>query len=216
MKLNELKKAKPVTTKSSGTDDPSKYIGGWEAYDEPQGINDRQDQKVLAKESDDDDMSVSPEDKKSISLSKKAPKQSVRANVKALSARGKPAQLNARKIQETIRKPFVGSLTSEYEIIDDNDRSIGYCRVEESVIVVLDFIEDASQSYAGEILSAMLQDVTREADHQSANLSIEMIELNYEFKTLLERFGFRMIGGTVMQRNYGAARPPSVHGISGL
>jgi len=55
MQLHELKKAKPVTTKSSGTDDPSKYVGGWEEYDTPQGINDRQDPKVLAMEVTEDD-----------------------------------------------------------------------------------------------------------------------------------------------------------------
>lgn len=50
MRLSELKKAEPATMKSSGTDDPKKYVGGWETYDKPQGINDRQDRKVLAKE----------------------------------------------------------------------------------------------------------------------------------------------------------------------
>lgn len=357
MKKNTPKKAQPVTMKSSGTDDPSKYVGGWESYDKPQGIGSRRDKKVLAMEDvqdwngksvvwsdgqyyvavDDitgatyitawtsdnkrighlstrmipgyrnwlsvrdveldkkargsrigyrmyqallhymsaeyqgiagympdmankkqvpaiyrrlggkvdpdnadvilvprrkmnesftkfapeiidepDELLISPEDKKAIRQSAKAPRKLVRSNVKALSARGKPAQLDPRKLQETIRRPFVGNLNTEYEIVDDNDRSIGFVEVVDSVIQNLDYIEDATQSYRGQILSALMHQITLEADHTRANLSIEMAEPDYEIKTMLERFGFRLVGGNVFRRNNGSIRPPSVTTVQGL
>lgn len=362
MKLSELKKAEPATTKSSGTDDPSKYVGGWEAYDKPQGINDRQDRKVLAKEDvqdwngksvvwsgegyhvavddpqdagyitawtddnerigslsasrsrnkkgwvevgsvdvdpnyrrnrialrmyqalsqymgqqyqgilgyrpdiadpskiepiyqrlggmvdpenedillaprktffesnsygpaggtrfapdpDELEFSVSDEDAKEIKASAKPPKGQVRMNVKALSARGKPAKLNPYRLDETIRSIINGTLNAEYEIVNEDESAIGYAAVRDGVIENLDYDTDAKQDYRGHILSALLSQIVTEADLNRANLAIKVNEMNGEIKNLLERFGFRRSGGTVMKRTYGAIRPTSVSPPQGM
>lgn len=353
MKLSELKKVKPVTMKSSGTDDPKKYVGGWEAYDKPQGINDRQDRKVLAKEdvqqwngknvvwsgegyhiavddpqdagfitawTDDNqkigelsasrsrnkrgwvevssvdvdksfrrnrvalrmyqalsqymgqkyqgilgyrpdiadpakiepiykrlggdvdpenedillaprkaffenrfipdpeeiEYTVSDEDRKAIKASAKPAKGQVRMNVKALSARGKPAKLNPYRLDETVRNVINGSLNAEYEIVNDDEKAIGYAAVRQGVIENLDYDTDAKQDYRGHILSALLSQIVTEADHNHANLAIAVQGMNGEVKTLLERFGFRRTGGMVMKRNHGAMRPTSVVAPQGM
>ena len=233
MKLHELKTATPATMKSSGTDDPKKYVGGWETYDEPQGIGDRRDKKVLAKESDVDEavssapldrfgpddgilLQNSPAEAQAIKLSRKAPKKHVRASVKALSARGKPPQLNPNRVIETIRRPFTGTLTNDYEIVDDNDKSIGFAKVVDGVINNLEYDTEADQNYRGHILSAMMSQIVNEADRNSANLSIQIVGMTTEIVSLLERFGFQIISGNIMKRGFGSVRPQSVNPPQGM
>jgi hypothetical protein len=297
MAKSKIKKAKPVSTKSTGTDDPNKYIGGWESYTKSQGINDKRDPKVLAMEeekpkqtlsqqvsnlanalglpepeggfSDDpltslsqslglkpsappasprgnhhpdvgDDiamesayggtdasrtgvpdtdtisLSVGGVEQDEIKKSRKAPMKQVRANAKALSARGKPPALNPYKIMETIRRPVIGTLSNEYEIIDDDENTIGFSKVVNGIIESMDYSTDAAQDYRGEILSAMLSQIVSEADHHRANLSIQVTEDAGDIKYILERFGFRLAGGSVMKRNAGAIRPTSVQTTAGM
>jgi len=233
MKLHELKSAAPTTMKSSGTDDPKKYVGGWESYDEPQGIGARRDKKVLAKEADveesasfapldhfgpEDDMPLQngPVEDREIKLSRRPPKKQVIASVKALSARGKPPRINPRKVVETIRRPFAGTLSNEYEIVDDRDNSIGFAKVIDGVINNLEYDTDADQNYRGQILSAMLSQIVAEADHNSANLSIQIVDMTEEIVYLLGRYGFQSIGGNIMKRGAGSIRPQSVHSPQGM
>jgi len=363
MKLNELKKAEPATTKSSGTDDPSKYVGGWEAYDEPQGINDRQDRKVLTKEDvqqingknviwsndeyymtvdnpqdadrievftntddervgwvagrdmpeypkwkaitfasvnpwgdhrgkrlgvlmyqgmiqylhssykgllgylpdtnqyskkiysylnaqsveGDDDILIVPRrsffesnsygpsgttrfapdpdefeyfvsaaDKKEIKASSKPPKRQIKMNVKAMTARGHKPKLNPYQLDETVRQVINGTLNAEYEIVDDEDKSIGYAVVQEGVIETLDYDTAARQHYRGHIMSALLAEIVTEADANKANLAIRVTTMDGEVKNILERFGFRRSGGMVLKRTYGSIRPTSVSPPQGM
>lgn len=234
MKLDELKKAKPISKKSSGTDDPDKYIGGWEEYTEPQGINDKRDPKVLASESnmfgsygattrvgpvvdaEPEELLISPADKKAIKQSKKAPKKVVRATTKALSAKGKRPVLNPYRLNETVRMPFNGTLNAEYEIVNEAGVVIGVGIVVAGVIDKLDYDTDASQQFRGQIISAILHQIVTDADRNSANLSIEVDGMTSEIKSVFERFGFRGIGGSVMQRNAGASIPTSVNPPQGM
>lgn len=362
MLLTEIKKAKPVTMKSSGTDDPSKYVGGWEAYDKPQGINDRQDRKVLAKEDtqdwngktvvwsgegyhvavddaqdagfitawtednekigelsanrsrnkrnwvevnhvdvdkkfrrnrialrmyqalsqymgsqyegilgyrpdiadpskiepiyqrlgggvdpENDDILLAPRktffessgngmpvlsrfapdpdefeyvvgdaEADHIKKSRKAPKKEVRANVKALSARGKAPKLNPYRLDETVRSVINGTLNAEYEIVDDEEKSIGFAVVQDGIIESLDYDTAARQNYRGHIMSALLSQIVTEADMNKANLAIRVTTMDGEVKNILERFGFRRTGGMVMKRTYGSVSPPSVSPPQGM
>ncbi len=366
MPLTEIKKAKPVSMKSSGTDDPSKYVGGWESYDKPQGINARRDRKVLAKEDAETDpnlwngkssvwtngqyhivvdtpgnakyisvwtqdntrvgyletrtipgykdwlaigdvgllkdhrgkrlgiqmyrvliqemapkykgiagylpdtinkrevpaiyrrlggkldpenadvmlvprgnlveadaygpngmtrfapeveipaLDVGQVEQDAIKKSKRPAMSVVRASARALSARGKPPRLNPYKLDETIRTPVLGSLTAAYEIVDDNEAVVGAAEVQSGVIQRLDIDTTADEAYRGQIISALLDQIVSGADRQMANLSIQINSIDREVKSLLERFGFRLAGGSVMKRNHGSIRPPSVPATPGL
>ena len=238
-----IKKTKPTTMKSSGTDDPKKYVGGWESYNKPQGINDRQDRKVMAmedfsglaemfKESNSlgpdnsftrfapepvpNDYIVGPEEEKAIKQSRKAPMKSAKRKAMAFSARGQKVQLEPRKVTETIRRPLLGTLSNEYEIIDDDEKPVGYAKVREGIISTLDYVSSASQEYRGQILSAMLHQIVTEADRHNANLSVQVNNITGEVKTLLERFGFRRTMDDVMKRNYGGIHPTSVPSVQGM
>lgn len=363
MKLTELKKAKPITMKSSGTDDPKKYVGGWETYDKPQGINSRQDHKVLAMEADDgveewngkhvvwsdgnyriavnipDDatfvtlwtdsnervgslatrniskypnwlsirnvyiepkhqgiglgfqmyrlllknlnpnlkgligympdvtnkrqipaiyrklggypdpdnsdvilvprtsigesvgsmpmnrfvpdevmipLEVGPKEEDEIKKSKRPAMKTVRASTRALSARGAPPRLNPYKLDETVRRPFSGTLSNEYEIVDDDDNRIGYARVDQGVINELDYTMGADQQYRGQILSALLDQIVHEADRNNANVMIQLELDNVEIKYLFERFGFRMTSDRIMRRAVGSIHPGTVNPPQGI
>jgi hypothetical protein len=236
MKRSEIKKTEPSTMKSSGTDDPEKYVGEWESYDSPQGIKDRRDPKVLAMENSYGPISpsrfapekdmiqipIGPEETKAIKLSRKAPKAEVRKSAMALSARGKKPVLDPRRkkkkidITETIRRPITGSLNNEYEIIDDDENTIGFAKVSEGVIETLDYETSATEQYRGHILSAILNQIVTEADHRMANLSIQITEMSSDIKYILERHGFRLAGGSVMKRNAGSLRPTSVCTTAGM
>lgn len=158
---------------------------------------------------------ANPEEKKTIRKSKKAPTVQARKQAKALSARGQAPKLNPNKLQEYIRKPIVGTLTAEYEIVDDDGRAVGFASIQDGVIETLDFIPSPGQSYRGEILSALLSQIVADADRSRANLSID-VQLDGETKLTLERFGFRLVQGSVMKRGFGSIRPPSVPGTPGL
>lgn len=218
--------------KSSGTDDPEKYVGKWEKYDEPQGIYDRQDKKVLAKETNSfgpQDMTtrfapepevvniqVGPDEQDAIKKSRKAPKKHARSSAKALSARGKPPKLNPYRLDETIRRPFTGSLTAEYEIIDEEERPVGFASVADGIIETFDYVPDTEESYRGHIMSAMLSQMVSEADRNKANLSIQINDMDGDIKYMFERFGFRHVGKDIMKRNHGAIRPDSVSAPQGM
>lgn len=149
---------------------------------------------------------VGPEEKKEIRRSKKAPRAQARANAKALSAPGHPPMLDARAISEAIRRPIAGTLTQEYEVTE-GDEVVGRARVQEGVIDLLDFDTDAPVTYQCEILSAVLSLIVRDADRQSANLSIQIEDMDLQIKYLFERFGFRHIGNGVMRRALGGIKP---------
>jgi hypothetical protein len=164
----------------------------------------------------DEDLEVSAEDQISIKQSAKAPSKVVKANVRALSARGKPARLNPYKLKETIRKPFQGSLTNEYEIMDDCERTVGYASVVEGVIDDFQFDESGLGLPSGTVASMMLHQIVGEADRHSANLSIQIVDLSSEIKLIFERFGFRLVTGDIMKRLAGSIRPTSVVGTPGM
>jgi len=163
-----------------------------------------------------EDLGVGEVEKKEIRKSKKAPKRQVRLNARALSARGKPPRLDPDKVMETIRRPFLGDLTAEYEIVGEDSAVVGYAKVEHGVISHLDYDDEASQEYRGQIVSSLLTMITTEADRSTANLSIDVEMMTVEIKYLLERFGFRVTTGSVMKRNAGSLRPPNVNPPQGM
>lgn len=238
-----MKQVNPVSMKSSGTDDPKKYVGGWETYDKPQGIKDRQDKKVLAKETALDfshlkqifeefpinsmnmfvpdegsleDVNTDPGVDKKIKASRKPDMRQVTTSAKALSVPGKRPSLKSSSMMETIRIPVHGTLSNQYEIINEDEEVIGLAIVNKGVISELEYDATTSQTYRGQILSALLHQIVSEADVRSANLSIQINEMTSELKTLFERFGFRLVGGSVMKRNFGAIRPTSVPPAQGM
>lgn len=164
----------------------------------------------------DEEIVVSDEDQREIKQSAKAPKKLVRSTVRAMSARGKPAKLNPYKLQETIRKPIMGTLSNEYEIVDEQDQIIGYASVSESFINRFEFTDATKRSFRGQVASVLLDQIVTEADRHTTNLTIEVQHMDGEIKTLLERFGFRLINGDTMQRLAGSVRPPSVPATQGM
>lgn len=239
MRLKELKKTEPASMKSSGTDDPKKYVGKWEVYDKPQGIKARRDPKVLAMEDEEEisensfgpenatmrfapepdqggDFHVGGKEQEEIKKSRKAPLKDANRKAKALSARGQKPQLNPYRLDETIRQPFMGTLTAEYEIIDDDESSVGFARVNEGVIDALTYDTDADDEYRGHVLSALMSQIVAEADRNRANLSILVEDMDGEIKYVLERFGFRHVGKSIMKRNENAIRPASVPAPQGM
>lgn len=163
-----------------------------------------------------EEITISDEDQKVIKQSAKAPKKVVLANVRALSARGKRPRLNPYKLDETIRTPICGTLTNEYEIVDEADHTIGYASVVEGVIEEFQYQDSSDQSFRGHVASTILHQIVSEADRHQANLSIQIEEMDAEIKLMFERFGFRLDRGTVMKRLSGAVRPPSVPSTPGM
>ena len=160
---------------------------------------------------------MNPVDRDGIKKSKQAPKKQVKANAKALSAKGHPPQLDPYHITEMVRRPFSGTLNDNYEIVDDADKTIGVASVTDSVINALECLVEGDEQYRGQVVTALLDMIVNDADRSSANLTIQLDdEFNTEIKSLMERFGFRLIEDAVMFRNAGSIRPVDVNPAQGM
>ena len=117
-----------------------------------------------------------------------------------------------KSVKEMIRKPIFRYLTGEYEIQDDDDKQIGIAKVKDGTIFLLAAKGDVDESFNGEVLSALITHVIKDADVLNSNLSIkvENPQENKKLVRFLERYGFKSIGNGVLKRNAGSIMPISV------
>lgn len=242
MKLNELVRGVPKGSQkrakhASATDDPDKYIGKWEEYTEPQGINSPagramtgQSKKKKKTEGTIGPLTTSGDTgtgghgtgavpppsirKPDFKLpASKAPKKFVAKSVKKQNTDTRPEE--GATVTEMIRQPIMKDFNADYELMTDvGEDKIGVAKVTSGVIELLATRDDVQGTYKGQLLSRLVQSIVRDADLANANLSIELVAPDDEqMKRFLERFGFRHTGGGIMKRNAGSIVPPSVHDV---
>jgi len=243
MKINELIRGVPKGSQkrakhATATDDPDKYIGKWEEYTEPQGINSpagRMMTKTGGKKKKKTEGSIGPLftrgdtgtgghgtgavpplpiRKPDFKLSaSKAPKKFVAKSVKKQNTDTRPEE--GATVTEMIRQPIMKDFNADYELMTDvGEDKIGVAKVTSGVIELLATRDDVQGTYKGQLLSRLVQSIVRDADLANANLSIELVAPDDEqMKRFLERFGFRHTGGGIMKRNAGSIVPPSVHDV---
>jgi hypothetical protein len=127
-------------------------------------------------------------DIRAIKKSTKSPIKQASKSAKKLSGVLVPI-LKKKKVDETIRRPLVGSLSAVYEVFK-NDEVVGICVIEKNIITELKY-DDEKETTGGKILSAILTNVVREADRNLANLMIQLAPGQiHDMKFFLERFCF--------------------------
>ena len=244
MKINELKKGVDKGSQKrakhpTATDDPDKYIGKWEAYDEPQGIGSPAGKKVTKNTSVVKNEAAQPfgaipsrggieagtwqhsattddlnPDTPAANPHKRVPMKNNKAPL--VSAKKKVRKLNTNTVNEVIleyvRRPHTNDFTGDYEVRDDaGEELLGFARVSGGVIELLAAKDTLKEDYNGHVYTQLVGTIVRDADNSNANLSILLAhETDLSFMRFMERFGFRHIGEGIMKRNAGAIKPPGV------
>lgn len=156
------------------------------------------------------DTGVSAVDVQTIRVSKKAPMKQIKANVRALTAKGQKF-----RISEFMRHPYEGNLNNVYEILGEEDQILAKAVVQDGIITEM-VLEDDQPYQQGTILSALLDTIVGDADRSHCGLSVSLTDMSTEVRTIFERFGFIRTGQTVYKRRHGSIRPPSVPAPSGV